>query len=88
MTRLEHNDMPGEMYLVKDKKTDTFQLHTRKGAWQGPLRKIWAKMHFEFGIKNSEIRFALSEMEWKDHLAAHFGIFGGFIYTQAKFPVK
>jgi hypothetical protein len=59
-----------------------YQIHSGQfGAFEGPLRLIWQKMHWEFEIPNGEIRFALSEMAEKGHNVANFGIFGTFMYT-------
>ncbi len=62
---------------------DAYQIHSdNDGAFEGPLRLIWQKMHWEFEIANSEIRYALEEMANKGHNVANFGIFGTFIFTQ------
>jgi hypothetical protein len=64
---------------------DVFQFHAGKhGAWEGQLREIWQKMHWDFGIENKEIRMALSEMEKHKHFVADFGIFATFICTFEK----
>ena len=64
---------------------DVFQLHAGKdGAWEGPLKEIWQKMHWDFEIANKEIRLALSEMDKNRHFVADFGIWGTFICTFEK----
>jgi hypothetical protein len=64
---------------------DVFQFHAGKyGAWEGDLREVWQKMHWDFEIENKEVRLALSEMEKNRHLVADFGIFGTFICTFEK----
>lgn len=64
-------------------ETDMYQIHSGEhGAFEGPLRSIWQKMHWDFEIANSEVRYALEEMANKGHNVANFGIFGTFIFTQ------
>ena len=64
---------------------DSWQFHAGKyGAWEGQLREIWQKMHWDFEIENREVRVALSEMQKNKHFVADFGIFGTFICTYEK----
>ncbi len=87
MTETEKYDIPGETYLIK-KPNGQYRFHTEHGSWTNSLRKVWQKMHFEFGIKNSDVRLALQEMGLHGHPVASFGIYGGFILTLEKFTVK
>jgi len=64
---------------------DAYQFHVGGGpAFEGSLRDIWQKMHFDYEFANSEIRMALSLMEENKHTVANFGIFGGFLFTSEK----
>ena len=62
MKTVDNYEVPGQMKMIRKNK-DLWQLHTRKGAWKGSLRQVWQKMHFEFEIANSEIRYATQEMD-------------------------
>ena len=74
--------LPGAAKLKKISK-NSWELHTSKhGAWRGSLRDVWQKMVFQIGIQNSEVRFALQEMDFNDHNVAHFGIMGSFIFSE------
>lgn len=64
---------------------DVWQLHAgNHGAWEGQLKEVWQKMHWDFEIENKEVRLALSEMDKNLHFVADFGIFGSFICTFEK----
>ena len=84
MFQIEKDKQQGTGLYLKQVDTDTFQIHSAKhGAFEGDLRSIWQKMHWDFEVENKEIRMALSEMQKNDHTVAHFGIFGSFIFTSA-----
>ena len=77
----------GSMKLVRipeKSNDDIYQLYCSAGSWEGPLHKIWQFMHWKLEVPNSEVRFALLEMDKKDHNVAHFGIFGTFLFTSPK----
>lgn len=66
-------------------ESDSWQFHAAEhGAWEGSLREIWQKMNWDFQIKNSEVRLALSEMDKNNHTVSDFGIWGSFICTFEK----
>lgn len=81
-------DIPGSLCLVKKADSDIYELHSKVRVYTGTLRRVWQIMCFDFGVSSEEVRFALKEMESQDHLAAHFGTFGSFLFTQPVFPVK
>jgi len=77
------NDKSGACRLRYVPKRDVFQVHTENyGAFEGSLKEIWQKMHWDLEIENKEIRYALAEMERNKHNVAEFGIFGSFLFTK------
>lgn len=78
----DFNNFSGALRLRYVPKRDVFQIHSsNRGAFEGSLKEVWQKMHWDFEIDNKEIRYALAEMERKSHNVADFGIFGSFLFT-------
>lgn len=79
MQQMEHGDTPGEMKL-RDKKNGLYQIHSKHGAFEGPLNLIYWQA-VEWGLTTSELDFGIKVMKRENHDYATFGIFGGFIFS-------
>lgn len=60
--------------------TKEFSVHTQGQAWRGSLEAIRSKSQ-EIGIQPLEFEFGAFEIEGEDGAFAHFGIYGGYIFS-------
>lgn len=70
-------------YRIKDLKNGQYQVHSSKGAFEGPLRKIYKKS-LQLGIEERDLELAILELNRLNHYSAEFGISGKFMYTEKK----
>ena len=71
-----------DLYEVEQ---DQWVFHIKGGSiYIGSFRKVAIYMVTRIGFKLEEIQAATKEMIEKDHNAAHFGIYRGFISTFKK----
>jgi hypothetical protein len=70
-------------FKLKDLGNGHFQVHSPKGAFEGPKDVIFAKAK-ELGVQYGELDIASDFMEEQGHEIAHFGIFGKFLFTDTK----
>lgn len=72
------------MYEIYKLSDDLYQVHSSvRGvtAMEGSMVAIVTYMVTILKFEIDEIEFALVDMLQKDNDAAHFGMFGGFIYS-------
>ena len=70
-------------FAVTEKNTtyNNDQLHTEKKEFHGSLKEVAEKLMLH-GVDLREIEVALEQFDEHGHNLAHFGHFGGFIYSE------
>lgn len=70
-------------YRLKDLKNGQYEIHSPKGAFQGPLKDIYKKS-LQLGVEERDLELAVLELNRLGHHSAEFGMAGRFMYTEAK----
>ncbi len=71
---------PAGPFRLRDLKDGNYQIHSTRGAFEGPKEMILRKT-LELGIISTELEFAIGDMYRRDHNTAEFGVCGTFIYS-------